>query len=432
MDMRATFYWVKQRQVLKMTYDVIVIGGGPAGLAAVLSARKENVSVLLIEREPRLGGILKQCIHEGFGLIRFDERLAGCEYACRWIKDVLKCGAHISLLTFASKIKKIEEGFMVTLVNRAGLRHVTCKTIILSTGCRERTSKQVNIHGTRPAGVFTAGTAQYYINILGQMPGKRCVILGSGDIGLIMARRLTLEGASVLGVYEAKATPSGLTRNISQCLNDFNIPLYVRHTVTELHGIDRLMGVTVMKVDNNMKPIENTQKVIYCDTLILSVGLIPENELAETLNVAIDNKTKGPICDQNSMTSVEGLFVCGNALHVNDLVDYVSESGELTGKSAALYVKSKRNYAEIDYDDNYLYVVPQRIDVNDNIKNIVFFFRSKQTRGKTNIKIIVKNEEIFSKEYYTLNPPEMKRIVVDFSKSSICLNSKIKFIMEDS
>ncbi len=414
-----------------MTYDVVVIGGGPAGLAATIAARKENSKVLLIEREARLGGILKQCIHDGFGLIYFGERLAGSEYASRWVSEVEQCGAEIFLLTFASKVEPLEESFRLTLVNKEGIREITTKTLVLSTGCRERTAKQVNIHGTRPAGVYTAGTAQYYINILGQMPAKRCVILGSGDIGLIMARRLTLEGAKVLGVYEAKSTPSGLTRNISQCLMDFNIPLYVNHTVTELHGVDRLQAVTIMKVNNNMIPIPNTEEKIECDTLILSVGLIPENELAEELNIAIDNKTKGPFCDQNLMTSVEGVFTCGNALHVNDLVDYVSESGELAGKSAATYVKKKNHYVNINCDDNFLYLLPQKLELDSIKKETVFFFRSKFNRGKTKVKLLIDGKEVFTKKFTHLNPPEMERIVIDFTKASLCQSSKIKFVMED-
>ena len=295
-------------------YDVVIVGGGPAGLAAALGARRAGAKTLLVEREARLGGILKQCIHDGFGLLRFGERLSGCEYAHRYIEMLRGCGAQTALLTFVSRIEKSGEGFVLTLVGREGMRKVEARALVLSTGCRERTARQVSIHGTRPAGVLTAGTAQHYINRMGEMPARRCVILGSGDIGLIMARRLTLEGAQVLGVYEAKPTPSGLSRNISQCLEDFGIPLYTSHTVTRVSGKERLERVTVAEVDARMRPIPGTEQELECDSLILSVGLIPENELAEALGVPLDARTKGPLCDQSYMTLVPGVFVCGNAL----------------------------------------------------------------------------------------------------------------------
>lgn len=323
-------------------YDVLVIGGGPAGLAAAIAAHKNGAKTLLVEREARLGGILKQCIHDGFGLVRFQEKLSGPEYAERFIDEFHNLNLEAKTLTFVTRLEKNASGFSAVLVNRDGVETVTAKALILATGCRERTAKQVNIHGTRPAGVFTAGTAQHFTNLLGELPTKKCVILGSGDIGLIMARRLTLEGAKVLGVYEAKSTPSGLTRNIHQCLHDYDIPLYLSHTVTRVFGADRLTAVEIAEVDDKMQPISGTEQILECDALILSVGLIPENELAETLDVQLDPKTKGPVCNAQLMTSADGIFSCGNALHVNDLVDYVSESGEIAGENAAKYVRAER------------------------------------------------------------------------------------------
>lgn len=396
-------------------YDVTVIGAGPAGMAASLAAEQKGKKVLLIERAARMGGILNQCIHDGFGLIRFGERLSGCEYANRYVRAVEASAVEVSLLTFVTRIEKEDGIFHITLVTREGVRTVTSAALVLSTGCRERTAKQVGIHGTRPAGIYTAGTAQYYINILGEQPAKRVVILGSGDIGLIMARRLTLEGAAVLGVYEAKPTPSGLTRNIAQCLDDFDIPLHVSHTVTRVFGDSRLEAVEISEVDENMRPIEGTQEKINCDTLILSVGLIPENELAETLGIALDPHAKGPVCDQNYETSLDGAFVCGNALHVNDLVDYVSESGAAAGAAAADYSGKKRSLTELSAGKEFLYAVPERLDTGSDLTETVLFFRSRDVREKSVVDVLVNGKTVFSKKYQKLKPPEMERIEVDLS-----------------
>lgn len=416
----------------KQAYDVTVIGGGPAGLAAAISASKSGARVLLIEREDRLGGVLKQCIHDGFGVIRFGEKLSGCEYAMRFIHELEDTDAEVRTLTFASQIDNLTDGFALSLTQRDGFERVFTRTLILATGCRERTAKQVSIHGTRPAGVLTAGAAQYFINVLGQLPGKNCVILGSGDIGLIMARRLTLEGARVLGVYEAKGEPSGLMRNIYQCLVDFDIPLHLSHTVTEVHGRERLCGVTVCQVDDRMEPVAGTQKYIPCDTLILSVGLIPENELAESLGASISKKTKGPLADEDYMTSVPGLFSCGNALHVNDLVDYVSESGEKSGTAAAEYAANRvqsPNYASIGADENFAYIVPARVSA-DTKARLSFFFRTRQTRGATTVKAYAGKQLIFSQKYTGLRPPEMERIEIDFSQ--ITVSEDLYFVMEEA
>lgn len=325
-------------------YDVIVVGGGPAGLAASLAAHKAGAKTLLIEREARLGGMLKQCIHDGFGLERFGERLTGPEYSGRFISMLKSEKIERRLSAFVTHTERHSSHFTVTLSSAGGMEDLQCLTLVLATGCRERTAKQAFIHGTRPAGVFTAGTAQHLVNISGIMPTRRCVILGSGDVGLIMARRLTLEGAEVLGVYEAKAEPSGLQRNIYQCLTDFGIPLYLRHTVTRVFGAERLEGVETAEVDGEMNPVSGTEKLISCDALIVSVGLIPENEMAESLGAPIDRKTGGPRVDENQMTAVPGVFSCGNAMHIFSLVDAVSASGEKAGAAAAEYALRRRRH----------------------------------------------------------------------------------------
>lgn len=411
--------------------DVLIIGGGPAGLAAAIAARKNGAEVLLLEREARLGGILKQCIHDGFGLVRYGEKLSGPEYAGRFIDEFRALEIEALTLTFVTRIEKKQEGFLITAVNREGLEQIHTKALILATGCRERTAKQVSIHGTRPAGVFTAGTAQHFTNLLGLLPTKKCVILGSGDIGLIMARRLTLEGARVLGVYEAKPTPSGLTRNLHQCLHDFNIPLHLSHTVTRVFGQDRLSAVEIMQVDERMNPIPGTEQRVECDALILSVGLIPENELAEGLGVVIDPKTKGPLCDAGLMTSVPGVFSCGNALHVNDLVDYVSQSGETAGQNAALYDPHReQTLIPVTAGEGLLYAVPQRLDLQSDNSAVTLYFRSRQNLGRCRLVITADGRELFTRNYPFLRPPEMERLTLDLSDRGLTAETEIKLEIE--
>ena len=407
-------------------YDVIVIGGGPAGLAAASSASRCGASTLLIEREVALGGILKQCIHDGFGLTRYQEKLAGPEYANKEIEKLNETTAEVSLLTFVTKIAKLQPGFKVTVVNPKGVSTYTTKKLILATGCRERTAKQVSIHGTNPGGVMTAGQAQYYINILGLMPIKECVILGSGDIGLIMARRITLEGGHVEGVYEAKSTPSGLARNIAQCLTDFSIPLHLSETVTKVFGVDRLEAVEISKVDDKMNPIPGTEKIVKCDSLILSVGLIPENELAKSIGVPLHPVTKGPIVNQELMTKITGVYTCGNAMHVNDLADYVSESGEIAGVAAASPDEIASVSKAVTWDKNLAYVVPQLVDFAKNTKDVIFYFRVRDVYQNKILKVYLGDQVILKKPFMTLRPPEMERVVL-----SLPGEGEVKFVLED-
>ena len=406
-----------------MRTDVLVIGGGPAGLAAAIAAKKQGADVLLIERENRLGGILKQCIHDGFGLVRFQEKLSGPEYAERFIDEFHAQGIPAMTQTFVTNLEKTQTGFRATVVNRSGVTVIETASLIMATGCRERTAKQVFIHGTRPAGVYTAGTAQHFINLMGEMPTKRCVILGSGDIGLIMARRLTLEGAEVVGVYEVKPTPSGLTRNIHQCLHDYNIPLYLSHTVTRVFGQDRLTGVEIAEVDEKMHPIKGTEQRIDCDALILSVGLIPENELTERLGAEMDPRTKGPKCDASLMTSVPGLFSCGNALHVNDLVDYVSESGEIAGAGADAFAKQQQETARttipLKAGDKVLYIVPQALDLKVRNDKTIVYFRSREILDKSVFRIKSGDRVVYEKKFPFLRPPEMEKLVVNFDQAEL-------------
>lgn len=322
-------------------YDIVIIGGGPAGLAAALNARHQGIERLLIlERDKELGGILNQCIHNGFGLHTFKEELTGPEYAWRYIRQVLEQKISYRLNTMVVDVAQEDGWKIVTAMSREkGMTMLRARAVILAMGCRERPRGALNVPGFRPAGIYTAGTAQRLVNMEGYMPGKEIVILGSGDIGLIMARRMTLEGATVKVVAEIMPKSGGLTRNIVQCLEDYGIPLKLNHTVIDIKGKDHIEGVTLAQVDENNEPVPGTQEAYRCDTLLLSVGLIPENELTRGLGARMDEKTHGPVVDERLQTTVAGVFACGNVLHVHDLADHVSQEAAEAGKHAADYVK---------------------------------------------------------------------------------------------
>lgn len=399
-------------------YDLIVIGGGPAGLAAALAARRAGVQdVMILERDHVLGGILNQCIHNGFGLHTFKEELTGPEYAARFIAQVEEEEIPYRL---GATVIGISKDKCITYVSREdGLVQVQAKAIILAMGCRERPRGALNIPGSRPAGIFSAGTAQRLMNIEGYQVGKEVVILGSGDIGLIMARRMTLEGAKVKVVAELMPYSGGLKRNIVQCLDDFGIPLKLSHTVVEIHGKERLTGVTLAQVDENRRPIPGTEEYYACDTLLLSVGLLPENELTRALGVVMSRVTNGPEVDDRLQTGAEGVFACGNVLHVHDLVDYVSEEAALAGRNAAAYLLSNSTAGKtvaITADGGVRYTVPQKLDPEHMADTVTVRFRVADVYRDRYVCVYCNGERIRRIKKRVLAPGEMEQVVLKKSE----------------
>lgn len=415
--------------------ELAVIGGGPAGMAAAIEAYKNGIKdVLIIERDGQLGGILPQCIHTGFGLQIFKEELTGPEYAWRFVKEVEELGIGYKTDTM---VLNISADRTITAVNSTdGLIKLKAGAVILAMGCRERTRGALNIPGTRPAGIYTAGTAQRFVNIEGYIPGKKVVILGSGDIGLIMARRMTLEGAEVKMVCEILPYPGGLRRNIVQCLEDYNIPLKLSHTVVSVHGRERLEGVTIAKVDENRRPVMDTAEYVECDTLLLSVGLIPENELSKGAGISIDPVTGGHVVDESRQTSAEGIFACGNVAHVHDLVDNVTEEAMLAGRSAARYIQGKRDgtkkAVKITAGSGVRYVVPHLIHVPAD-EEVRLFFRVNDVYRDVTVVVKCGDSVLIRNKKVRMVPGEMESTVLTRQLlEGIGHNGEVTVQIEDS
>jgi len=402
--------------------DVAIVGGGPAGLSAAVAAKKEGAEkVLVIERDESIGGILQQCIHPGFGLTYFKEELTGPEYAGRFAKEAVELGVEFLLNSMVLEVDE-KENTVICVNKEYGMTEVKAKSVILAMGCRERTRANICIPGARPAGIYTAGSAQRLVNRQNQMVGKKVVILGSGDIGMIMARRMTLEGAEVLAVIELMDFLAGLTRNKVQCLDDFGIPLYLSHTITKIDGYQRVKGIYFAKVDENKKPIPETEQYIECDTLLLSVGLIPENELTRKAGIEMNPITNGPKVNQYMQTSAEGVFACGNVVHVNDLVDNVSVESMKAGKYAAQYAmgtlpKEVKKVANVS-GENVRYLCPHSLSVAEESEKVSLYFRVLHPELNVTIRVKSGDEVIATKKRQRVNPGEMENISFDTANVS--------------
>ena len=398
-----------------MRADIVIVGGGPAGLAAAIAAAREDKSlnVLILERDSELGGILNQCIHNGFGLHTFNEVLTGPEYASRFEEQLEGLGIRYMLDTM---VLDVSSGSVTAVNGTNGVFTVECGAIVLCMGCRERPRGALNIPGLRPAGVFTAGTAQRLVNIEGYMPGREVVILGSGDIGLIMARRMTLEGAKVKAVCELMPYSGGLKRNIVQCLDDFDIPLLLSHTVIDIKGKERVTSVVIAEVDDRSKPIPGTEQEITCDTLLLSCGLIPENELSRAADIKINPATNGPVVNESFETSVPGIFACGNVLHVHDLVDYVSEESARAGRSAARYVKANDPETgpviQISNGNGVRYTVPSFVRLSELDSDLVIRFRSTGVFKNSFIDVLLDDSSLIHRRKQIITPGEMEQVIL--------------------
>ena len=411
-----------------LKYNVVVIGGGPAGLGAAIEAKKNGAKeVLIVERDRELGGILNQCIHNGFGLHEFKEELTGPEYAGRFIKMAMESNIDYMLNTMVLGIEEDGDEKLISTLGEKGLLNIKADAVVLAMGCRERTRGAIDIPGFRPAGVYNSGAAQRYLNMEGYMVGKKVVIYGSGDIGLIMARRMTLEGAEVKCVVEINPHSSGLTRNIVQCLDDFNIPLKLQTCINYIHGKERVEGVTLAKLDENREIIPGSEEFIECDTVLLSVGLIPENELSTKVGVNLDRRTSGPIVDSTMSTNIEGIFACGNVVHVHDLVDFVTKESRIAGKQAGLYASNKKFKQGRDESyskkintvagDGISYIVPQSIDLNST-EDINLFMRVRNICKNKKLVIRSGNEIVLEKKRLHMIPSEMETLKIDTSKLS--------------